>query len=85
MHSEAGSRNPLKSPHALPDPRSPAATLSQGRERAVSTECRQDRGTRAVSTALLTPRAAVPVVCAWAHLMQLLIQLPAFLTEKMSY
>lgn len=39
---------------------------------------------RAVSTALFTPRAAVPVVCVLSHLMQLLIQLAAFLTEKMS-
>lgn len=34
--------------------------------------------------ALLTPGAAVPVVYVWSHLMQLLIQLVAFLTEKMS-
>lgn len=76
-------KSPQKSPLS---PRSPFPSWQTVSEQGANSKYRvlagQGRWTGAVSTALLIPRAAGPVVCLWSHLMQLLIQLAAFLTEK---
>lgn len=62
-HFEAGSRNPLKSPHSPPDPRSPADKPSLSRERAVSIELWQDKaGVQGCIRGPTHPRSSSPCV-----------------------